>query len=109
MKELTLFDQPSQAATLDRYHNTNGLSGDDLKQKQMKTGSQNRKVLDFFRSHSYENFTPWEVNRALGMNNTPITSIRRAITDLTEMGYLRRTDIQRPGLYKEPCYAWQLA
>ena len=107
--ELTLFDLLAKEATpIARFYNTANLQGDALKEHKFRAGRLNRRVLDFYKSHSYENYTPWEVNRALGVNSAPITSIRRAISDLTNMGYLIRTNIQRPGQYKEPCYGWQL-
>lgn len=111
MIEPILFDNPTAIQIpdhLSRFHNTTNLQGSELKERQFRAGKMNKRVLDFFRSHSYENYTPWEVHKALGVNSAPITSIRRAITDLTTMDYLVRTNIQRPGQWKEKCYAWRL-
>ncbi len=111
----TLFDQLTTTDHLDKFHNTTELQGEELKQRQLRAGGQNRKVLSFFQSHSYENYSPFEVWKALGVNNQPITSIRRAISDLTAMGYLSRLDgkegrsfVQRPGEYRILSYCWQL-
>ena len=105
---------------LEIFYNTTTLTTDDLKQRQIRNGSQNRKVLDFFKSHSYENYIPLEVWKALGINNRPKSSIQRAMTDLTDMGYLEKLDgkeridgskkpfVQRPGESKELCFAWRL-
>ena len=106
MKEMTLFDQP--VTDLDRYHNTNDICGGVLRIREIKNGSQNKKILDFFKAHSYENFTPWEVQKALGISSMPITSVRRSMSDLTFMEYLEKTKIKRPGQYGEPCFAWKL-
>lgn len=37
-----------------------------------------------------------------------ITSIRRAITDLTTLGYLVKTEQKRVGMWGRPEYIWQL-
>jgi hypothetical protein len=38
----------------------------------------------------------------------PITSIRRAITDLTRSGYIRKTPLQFKSKYGKRCYTWRL-
>ena len=38
----------------------------------------------------------------------PITSIRRAITDLTRSGYIRKTPLQVRSKYGKKCYTWRL-
>jgi len=103
MTELTLFDQPP---VLNRYHNTTDLLGACLKQREIRTETQNKKVLDFFKLHPSGSFTPFEVRDAL-KTNSPITSIRRAITDLTDMGYLVKTDTKRPGQYGDLNNCWR--
>lgn len=105
----------SQSIELDLFtpfYNTTCLSDSDLKEHRFRAGHLNRKILDFFKSHSYENYTCWEVNRALGINSYPITSIRRSMSDLTP-DYLVKLDgkeghpfVQRKGFYKEACYCW---
>ena len=74
MTQPSLFDQMVETKPLDIFHNTTDLKGDDLKQRQIRNGSQNRRILDFFKSHSYQNYTAFEVWKALGINNQPITS-----------------------------------
>jgi hypothetical protein len=104
----TLFDHLEMMKPLDRFHNTTNLSGDELKKREMRAGSQTRKILDFFRSHEYISWTAWEIQKAMDLQRTPITSVRRAISDLTHMGYLVKTDIKRVGEYGEECYAWRI-
>lgn len=38
----------------------------------------------------------------------PITSIRRAMTNLTEKGYIFKTNHQRTSLYGKPEYIWEI-
>ena len=121
MTQPTLYDlMTASVEPLAKFHNTTELHGDELKQRQIRNGSQNRKVLDFFKSHSYENYTAFEVWKRLGINNQPKSSIQRAMTDLTDMGYLEKLDgkerddgskkpfVQRPGEWKELCFARML-
>jgi hypothetical protein len=81
---------------------------------------QDARVLAFFQSHAGELFTPSEVWVRTGMEaqNIPLTSVRRAITNLTpdEEGKrlsltptpLVRTTTKRPGHYgrKEHCWVY---
>ena len=96
--------------TRDNYYNTVGLKGKELQSREMKTEAQGRKILDFFRSHPGELFTPFDVQRKLYMNHAPITSIRRSMTNLTRCkeAYLVKTDVKREGLYNDPNHCWVL-
>ncbi len=112
MPDPSLFDQPP---CIDVFHNTTDRSGQDLKECRLQAGKLNRKVLNFFRTHSYENYTAYEVWKRLGVNNNLESSIRRAITDLTTMKYLEKLDgkegrpkVQRPGQWKKLCFTWRL-
>jgi Fe2+ or Zn2+ uptake regulation protein len=110
MSEWTLYDlmTESEVKPLDKFHNTTSLSGDNLKQRQIRAGSQNEAILKYFRSHLYSNFTAYELWQIMRLPMTPITSIRRALTDLTKLGYLLKTDIKRLGEYGELTFAWKL-
>lgn len=101
--EPLLFDVPIP----DIYHNTIAINGIQLQKRQMKTTSQGMKILSFFSRHPGENFTPFEVQERLKLQNTPITSIRRALTNLTP-SFLVKTDIKRPGIYGDLNYTWTL-
>lgn len=90
------------------YFNTNKVRGEKLKEVKIRVGSQNEKILSFFRRHPDMSFTPFEVQRYLLMGNTPITSIRRAITALTKLGYLRRTDTVKEEYYGQNNHTWIL-
>jgi hypothetical protein len=108
MTDLTLFDQMDIKIPIERFHNSIHLEGDELRKRERKTKAQNWLILEYFRVHEYENFTPFEIQKRMGFDNIPITSIRRAISDLTEMGYLVKTDVKRPGIYGESNYCWKL-
>ena len=97
-----------EATQLDIFYNTTGLSGEQLKEREMKAGTQNRLILDFFRMHPGLEFTPFQVQAHLNLTRTPITSIRRSITTLTGLGYLRMTNVKRMGNYGVENNCWRL-
>lgn len=88
-------------------YNTINIKGAELLQARNKTNRQKDIVLQFFKDHPASNYTPFDVYRILGLN-CPVTSIRRAITDLTEQGKLIKTDHQRRGEYGTKNYCWRL-
>jgi len=93
---------------LDIYFPTTDLTETELKERKIRAGTQNWKILNFFRKYPESLFTPWGVQRILNLNNTPITSIRRAITTLTDLGYLVKTNTMAKGEYGEQNHCWTL-
>ena len=99
---------------LNKFHNTLDLPESELKAKQLKAGSQNSIVYAYFYSHPYLAYTPIEVwkfliNRGLISSRTPVTSIRRAMTDLTKLGLLEKTKEKRAGEYGTDNFTWKLS
>lgn len=90
------------------FYNTTNLTGDNLKDSHERAKTQDEKIIEFFRRYPDVNYTPFEVQERLKMWQTPITSIRRSITNLTDTGLLEKTDIQRQGMYGKANYAWRL-
>ena len=95
---------------LDFYFNTTNIQGEELRQCQIKAGTQNAVILAFFRANPGKSFTPFEVKYGLKwhLNFPPITSIRRAISTLTELDYLIMTDELRAGEYGAVNHCWRL-
>ena len=80
---------------------------EDLK---FRAGKLNLKVLEFFQVHPDREYTPPEVYAIL-MPPNPESSVRRAITTLTNLGYLEMIKIKekmRPGRYGVDNHVWQL-
>jgi hypothetical protein len=99
---------------LELFHNTTDLQGADLRRREIRAGSQNAKILEWFRDNPEKLCTPFDVLRhrfsLYGCYSTaPITSIRRALTDLTSLGYLVKTEERRWGEYGKLNYCWHLA
>lgn len=90
---------------MSNYYNTIHLPKDLLITELKKVKKQELKVLAVFKVTLMRELTPSEVYKAL-QEVYPITSIRRAITNLTGKGLLRKTHVQRPGIYGTPNYTW---
>ena len=106
--QLNLFDTLADIIrpVTSKYHNTTGLIGEQLTREYIRTGTQNDKVLQWFRQHPGE-YTPSQVWRWMDLTNVPLTSIRRAITDLTP-DYLEKTGTMKIGIYGKPEGCWRV-
>lgn len=92
------------------YHNTIPLplGSEDYNKKQARAAAQEKIILAWFLSHPGD-WTPCEVwQRCLLAKATPITSIRRAITDLTKKGLLKKTGKKRRGIYGDLNNTWTI-
>lgn len=93
---------------MDKYFNTTNEAGNNLKENVEKAISQSKRILNFFRAHPNTSFNPFYIQNVLGMKDTPITSIRRAITTLTNNGDLEKTEKKSEGMYGRNNYEWRL-
>lgn len=103
-----LFDveiEPKQKS----YYNTNNEAGRELIDSKLKALQQQNRILSFFQSFPGELFTPEEVKDKLFIeeDNTPLTSVRRAITNLTEAGKLTKTNVMKISSYGKKCHTWK--
>lgn len=87
------------------YYNTTGLSGDELKDSVANAFNQEELIYQLFKRHP--SLGPSQVVKLLEFRY-PITSVRRAITNLTTKRLLIKTEVQRIGLYGKPEYIWAL-
>jgi hypothetical protein len=91
------------------YYNTTNLSGLDLKNAQGSVLKQEDRIYEFFKANANREITPFEVLEALYEHSpVPITSVRRAITNLTDEDKLIKTNNQKTGPYGKPSYCWKL-
>jgi len=88
------------------FYNTTGECGHQLEFYHSKAASQEMRILQFFEQHKGMRFTPFDVHRALYYANTPVTSIRRAITNLTREGKLVKTTDYEKGVYGNKNHKW---
>lgn len=89
------------------YFNTTDQTGLELKTSTRKAESQTERILEFFKLHSGELFPPHIVHFMVG-GDSPITSTRRAISDLTKEGKLEKTMHKEMGDYDSKTYCWTL-
>lgn len=87
------------------YYNTNDEQGDVLRDSRSNARHQQDVVLAHYRAHPGRNIAPHQVPMPAG---TPLTSVRRAITNLTEAGLLEKTDEMVPGTYGKQVHTWRL-
>lgn len=94
-------------AVLMPYYNTNEENGDILKQSRAKADSQADTILEFFVQHKEQLLTPEDVWRSVYTSNTPLTSVRRAMTDLTALGCLEKMPKMQIGQYGKQIHTWR--
>lgn len=90
------------------YYNTTNLKGDELKTSQKKAVSQEQKILEIFNKYQIP-LSPTEVYRNFAPPYAPLTSIRRALSNLTRDGKLEKTSKKKLGMYGKYEHCWQLA
>lgn len=88
------------------YHNTNGLEGAQLALALSRAITQEERVLEVFKDGVM--LTPEGVLEHFP-RGTPLTSVRRAISNLTKAGILRKTDRMDLGFYGAPVHYWTRA
>ena len=95
------------------YYNTTNQTGDTLKQSWESNRTQTQIVLEYFESHPCETLSPSEVWDRLRTAKqldirTPLTSVRRAITDLMNDGKLIKSELTKIGIYGKAEHQWFL-
>ena len=88
------------------YYNTNSEEGPELIKSRMNTVKQETTIYLLFEDDSY--LSPDMIDELL-YNDYPITSIRRALTNLTDQGLLEKTDKMVMGKYGKKTHTWKLA
>ena len=88
------------------YYNTTKIKGDSLKTSQKKAESQESLIYNFFLDYK-EPLSPSMILYKLGLN-CPITSIRRAVTNLTLDKKIVKTSRTVKGVYGKPEHLWKV-
>jgi hypothetical protein len=89
------------------YYNTTKSKGRTLANFQQSAKNQDEKVMLIYKA-SMKGLTASEVFRQYPDKRVPLTSIRRAITNLMNDKRLVKTEIQKPGMYDKPEYVYQI-
>lgn len=99
------------------FHNTIELQGEELLVRDGKCRFQEQVILKFFQDNPDFEYTPFQVMEALRLYNTPIQSIRRAMTNLSSpfdkhkkpvIPKLIKTQNRRKGIYGTDNFTWKL-
>jgi len=90
------------------YHNTTHSTGSELDQYEAKAKTQEDRIMDWFKSQSRGYCSPALIHAQVFHQSVPITSVRRAMTNLANAGELEKTDLQVKGPYGRPEYTWKL-
>ena len=92
----------------ENFYNTIGETGTELKASRRAVNKQEKEVLEKFKEFGDEPspISPSEIHEILP--GYPITSIRRAITNLTDAGYLRKTYVKIVGPWGKREHCWEL-
>ena len=90
------------------YYNTNNETGDTLTRSRSTVNNQEEDIIAVFTSRPGRKMTPFDIQDDVG-HHVPITSIRRAITDLTEKGLLSKSDVMKLGRYGKMNHCWELS
>lgn len=89
------------------YYNTNQLDSQQKARATRDNANQEQLIRFAFADGGWH--SPSEVLRFVEDNGErwPLTSVRRAITNLTESGYLEKGDKTSPGMYGRPEHLWR--
>lgn len=90
------------------YYDTLGLDDEALADRIAQAETQEERVRTYFEARPQLRLTPFEVQDLL-FPHTPVTSVRRAISTLTDAGVLEKTSHMKEGRYGEPNHTWTLA
>lgn len=88
------------------YHNTVNAKEPILSKREAQAKTQADRILEHFKKVKVP-MAPSEVWADI-FYGVPLTSIRRAMSNLTRDGKLEKTERQVKGLYGHPEYLWQL-
>lgn len=88
------------------FHNSTGLTGRQLLAAARVARGQDAAVLEVYRTAGRA-LSPSEVHARMP-GRVLLTSVRRAISNLTNAGALVKLDATQPGPYGQPEHLWQL-
>jgi hypothetical protein len=96
-----------------KFYNTIGATGTELKKFQKQTETQEQLILAFLASYPNQQFTKHEIKTALVKagkihERTPESSISRALTDLMNDGKVLKLDKMRMGEFDKPNHLWTI-
>lgn len=94
---------------LDIFYNTNKETNLTLTSSRGLTGKQNDAILNFLATRSAFSYTPCQLQLAMHNFGIPmlLTSVRRSLTTLTDLGLLEKTDRMALGQFGKMAHTWR--
>ena len=89
------------------YYNTNNETGDTLAESKKKAETQEEVVLAFFKNNPGQRFIPSELGEFV-LPGVPLTSVRRALTNLASAGKLVKSPVMQEGSFGKMVHTWRL-
>lgn len=90
---------------VETYYNTTEESGEALEGCTAKASRQEDIIFGFFRKTPGQFWTPFDIKYS-ALPDAPITSVRRAITNLANRGLITKTKIKRSEQYGRNNFCW---
>jgi hypothetical protein len=89
------------------YYNTNRETGETLARSKATTVSQEEEIIRIFNMQPGCHLAPH--NLRFWFKNVPLTSIRRALSNLEKQGKLLKTDRMVIGSYGKMVHTWRIS
>ena len=90
------------------YYNTNNETGETLKNSWQTASSQELKIKKYFIENKDAKLHPHQILQIVFNNEAEITSVRRALTDLTKDGFLNVSQDMVMGFKGKRVHTWEL-
>ncbi len=93
------------------FHNTINLTGEELTKVNARAAKQEDLILSIFKANPDRNLSPTQIHSIFQLRyqlHSPITSIRRGLTNLTKDEKLIKTEVKVKGNYGLDEHCWTL-
>lgn len=91
------------------FHNTISINDKELTIENANALKQEEFITSIFKANTNKPISPSQVHKVYVKDfnkNVPLTSIRRAISNLADKNVLRKTSIMVDGIFGKPEHCW---
>lgn len=90
------------------YYNTTSQTGQRLLEFCGKAKTQDNRIYEFLVKHEFHWFSPESLRLLIFGEKTPITSVRRSLTSLTEQGKIEKSPTANAlSEFNRPTHTWR--